>query len=250
MDMQSPLRWRHNDHAGVPNHQPHGCLLNRLFRRKSKKTSKLRVTGLCAGNSPGTGEFPAQMASYAENVAISWRHHASIIFYRVNYSSMSNFNWKLGHGLLITPSTAWSPSLRLLFWYLTSFSRQDRLLRDQVPGDEIHGHRIFKWIEATWLNDWVPVKKRWLLDDMPDYFHWIPNQIWPHSTETTLIARFMQPTWGPSGADRTQVGPKRGHVNLAIWADYIALNVSRSWHSSHDNPVLGALITALACRRL
>ena len=71
----SPLRWRHNDHAGVSNHQPHGCLLNRLFRRKSKKTSKLRVTGLCAGNSPGTGDFPAQMASYAENVSIWWRHH-------------------------------------------------------------------------------------------------------------------------------------------------------------------------------
>ena len=69
------LRWRHNDHAGVSNHQPHGCLLNRLFRRTSKKTLKLRVTGLCAGNSPGTGEFPAQMASYAENVSIWWRHH-------------------------------------------------------------------------------------------------------------------------------------------------------------------------------
>ena len=72
------LRWRHNDHAGVSNHQPHGCLLNRLFRRNSKKTSKLRVTGLCAGNSPGTGEFPAQMASYAENVSIWWRHHDHI----------------------------------------------------------------------------------------------------------------------------------------------------------------------------
>ena len=69
------LRWRHNDHAGVSNHQPHGCLLTRSFRRKSKKTSKLRVTGLCAGNSPGTGVFPAQMASYAENVSIWWRHH-------------------------------------------------------------------------------------------------------------------------------------------------------------------------------
>ena len=48
---------------------------NRLFRRRSKKTSKLRITGLCAGKSPGTGEFPAQMASYAENVSIWWRHH-------------------------------------------------------------------------------------------------------------------------------------------------------------------------------
>ena len=45
--------WRHNDHDGVSNHQPRGCLLNRLYRRRSKKTSKLRVTGLCAGNSPG-----------------------------------------------------------------------------------------------------------------------------------------------------------------------------------------------------
>ena len=53
-----PLRWRHNDRAGVSNHQPHGCLLNRLFRRRLKKTSKLRVTGLCAGNSPGPVNSP------------------------------------------------------------------------------------------------------------------------------------------------------------------------------------------------
>ena len=71
------LRWRHNGHDSVSNHQHHHCLLNRLFRRRSKKTSKLRVTGLCVGNSPGTGEFPAQMASNAENVSIWWRHHDS-----------------------------------------------------------------------------------------------------------------------------------------------------------------------------
>ena len=40
-----------------------------------KKPSKLRVTGLCAGISPVTGEFPAQMASNADNVSIWWRHH-------------------------------------------------------------------------------------------------------------------------------------------------------------------------------
>ena len=69
------LQWRHNGHDSVSNHQPHDCLLNRLFSRRSKKTSKLRVTSLCAGNSPGTGEFPAQMASDTENVSIWWRHH-------------------------------------------------------------------------------------------------------------------------------------------------------------------------------
>ena len=53
------------------------CLFNRVFRRRSKKTSKLRVTGLCEGNSPVTGEFPAQRASNAENVSIWWRHHGN-----------------------------------------------------------------------------------------------------------------------------------------------------------------------------
>ena len=69
------LQWRNNEHDGVSNHQPHDCLLKHLFRRRSKETSKFRVTGLCAGNSPVTGEFPAQRASYAENVSIWWRHH-------------------------------------------------------------------------------------------------------------------------------------------------------------------------------
>ena len=77
-DFQWTLRWRHNERDGISNHQPHDCLLNRLFRPRSKKTSKLRVTGLFAGNSPETGEFPAQMASDAENVSIWWRHHEVI----------------------------------------------------------------------------------------------------------------------------------------------------------------------------
>ena len=47
-------------------HQPHDCLPNLFFRRRSKKTSKLCVAGLCAGISPGTDEFPAQMACYAK----------------------------------------------------------------------------------------------------------------------------------------------------------------------------------------
>ena len=70
------LRWRHNGRDGVSNHQPYDCLFNSLFRRRSKKTSKLRVAGHCAGNSPVTGEFPTQMASNAENVSIGWRHYA------------------------------------------------------------------------------------------------------------------------------------------------------------------------------
>ena len=63
LNHNEPLQWRHNGRDCISNHQPHHCLLN--FRRRSKNPSKLHVTGICAGNSPVTGEFPAQMASNA-----------------------------------------------------------------------------------------------------------------------------------------------------------------------------------------
>ena len=53
------------------------CLLSRLFRGRSKKTSKLRVTGLCEGNPLVTGGFLSQRASNAENVSIWWRHNVA-----------------------------------------------------------------------------------------------------------------------------------------------------------------------------
>ena len=102
------LLWRHNVHDGVSNHQPHECLLNRPYRRRSKKTSKLRVTGLCAGihrgpvNSPHKcpitrkmlpfddvirghgwipltkGQWPLVITGFpsdnGESVSLSWRH--------------------------------------------------------------------------------------------------------------------------------------------------------------------------------
>ena len=40
-------------------------------QRKHQSSASL---ALCAGNSPVTGEFPAQRASNAENVSIWWRH--------------------------------------------------------------------------------------------------------------------------------------------------------------------------------
>ena len=68
------LQWRHNGRDGISNDQPYHCLLNRLFRWGSKKILKLRVTALCAGNSPVTGEFPTQMASNMESVDVIMRH--------------------------------------------------------------------------------------------------------------------------------------------------------------------------------
>ena len=50
---QYALQWQHND---VSNHRRLDCLPTRFFRRRSKKRSKLRATGLCEGNSPVTGD--------------------------------------------------------------------------------------------------------------------------------------------------------------------------------------------------
>ena len=69
------LQWHLNERNGISNHQHPDCLLNRLFWRRLKKTLKLRVTGLCEGNSPVTGEFPTQRASNVENVSMWWHHH-------------------------------------------------------------------------------------------------------------------------------------------------------------------------------
>ena len=78
-DLHFPIQWGHNGCGGVSNHQRLHRLLNCWFRRRWKKTSKLRVTGLCVGNSPMAGEFPAQKAGNAEICSIWWCHHALII---------------------------------------------------------------------------------------------------------------------------------------------------------------------------
>ena len=72
------LQWRHNARDGISNHRGLDSLLLRLFRRRSSKTPKLRVTGLSEGNPPVTGGFPPQRASNAENVHIWWRHHTML----------------------------------------------------------------------------------------------------------------------------------------------------------------------------
>ena len=95
-DKKTTLQWRHNGHDGILNHQPHHCLPKRLFGYRSKKLSKLCITGLCAGNSLGTGEFPAQMASNEDTVSIWWRHHEN------NFSQQRNqalHNWPFVWGI-------------------------------------------------------------------------------------------------------------------------------------------------------
>ena len=83
---------------GVSNHRRLDCLLNRLFRHGSNKTSTLPVIGLFEGNSLVVGEFPAQRASNAENIFFWWRHHVS----RAPYHRMD------------FKTSCWCPSLSII----------------------------------------------------------------------------------------------------------------------------------------
>ena len=70
------LQWRHK-RDGVSNHQPPDCLFNCLFRRRSKKTSKLRVTGFCVMeiyrwpvNSPHKGSVTQEMFPFDDVIML------------------------------------------------------------------------------------------------------------------------------------------------------------------------------------
>ena len=43
---EKPSQWRHKEHDGVSNHQPHFLLLNHLFKRRSRSASLAFVRGI------------------------------------------------------------------------------------------------------------------------------------------------------------------------------------------------------------
>ena len=77
------LQWRHNEHNVVSNHRRLHRLLCRLFRCRSEKSSKFRITGLCEWNSPVTSGFPSQRDSKAGNLihlmTLSCNHEAETV---------------------------------------------------------------------------------------------------------------------------------------------------------------------------
>ena len=96
---QGLLQWCNNGHCGVSNNRRLDCLLDRLFRRRLQKTSKLRHW---RGESTGDRWFPSHRASNAENVYIWWRLHAYFrrrpraeiwIVLRCTYTRMGNVIW-------------------------------------------------------------------------------------------------------------------------------------------------------------
>ena len=215
--VESPktLRWRRNGRDGVSNHQPQQCALNRLFRRRSKKISKLRVTGLCAGKSPGTGEFPAQMASNEENVSISWRHHdmwpmISLPLARTSCRTNSRFAGGLRRHVAQVTS----------FYEDTEYKCYYR-----------HNHKCIKSLYI--INMTIPFQ--WHhngLDGVSNHqpHHWLPKRLFMRRSNKTSKLRVTGIYAGNSpGTDDFPTQISRNAENVSIWWRYHAIEYISIW---------------------
>ena len=92
------LQCRHNEHDSVSNHRRLDCLFNRLFRRRSKKTAKLCVTGVCEGNLPVSAQVDSDSELFPfDNVITAW----------VNVKSHDNSHRKIAIYLVASLSLGW-----------------------------------------------------------------------------------------------------------------------------------------------
>ena len=147
------LHWRHNEHDGFSDHQPYDYLLTRLFRRRWKKTSKLRVTGLCAQNSPVTGEFPAQRASNTENVSIWWRHHEKnmlkCMLIKRDLLKLHLAGWRLSCQAI---KSQFSRCLLINMYFNVEISYQYRTLVAALPTNQNQCKLTWIWIWISFSN--------------------------------------------------------------------------------------------------
>ena len=229
------LQWSHIEHDGVSIHQPHDCLPNRLFRCRPKKTSKLRVTGLCEGDSPVTGEFPAHWASNAENVSIWWRYHEYGICFNKNklLNAESSCQWF---------ETPWSwcdivkshvkcTSIAVfsnnLYWHVFVtlsegiYPKSITMMPHERHGISNHQHLDCLFISLLRLTTKnVESQHFWPLCEK--------NPVWK-ILESTVHGAHMGPIWGQQDPDGPHVDP----MNLAIW-DVFHSQMKQKVCSCHD----------------
>ena len=220
------LHWRHNDHDGVSNHKAHIRLLNRLFRRRSKRTSKLRVSGLCAGNSPGPVTSPhkgpvtrnmfpfddvimrsriiftntkpepnAAKGKHVHDPLDAWFYKQ--IWYELNHPSET---WNIPGSNGGQNNTCWCLSL--------CFVKSNKSF-------------VFNWLYTRRIVSYNPVSFHFFFGKCHlnngcifTQIHFIYHifHISSYWTVVSQIAKFMWPTWGPPGSCRPQMGPM-----LAPW---------------------------------
>ena len=226
-----PFLWRHNGRDCISNHQSYDCLLNHSFRRRSKKTSKLRVTGLYMGNSPVTGEFPAQRASNAENISIWWRHHVNcwLMFWTAgeigsyDYPSAIEVTLKDMDNIDLFQTTTkhnktwWRHPMEIFSALLAICAGVHRWPVNSPHSGQWRGALMFSLI-CAWMNGWVSNRKAGDLRrnraryDVKVMAISICSKLQPNTTRIILGMHYMH----------MYITPANSEENKAYWIDYIA----------------------------
>ena len=163
--VQGLLQWRHNGVDGVSNHQPHDCLLNRLFcgdQRKYQSSASLAFLG-----NPPKWPVTRKMFPFDDVIMVSGELGDS-------HTYIEN-----------DPPPPWVRALQL--------SQMLTVSRNYFKWQCIiyYVFKTIKHMEIQW-NVWSFLA----------FWQW----------SYTQIAKFMGPTWAPSGSCRPQMGPM-----LAPW---------------------------------
>ena len=138
------LRWRHNWRDNVSNHQPQDCLLNRLCRRRSKKTSKLRVTGLCVGpvNSPHKWPVTRKMFPFDDVIMcdiLFMRWITDKYTFRQQHTSKNRHQCNVAKLILISNSE----KLIIKWLWIIIFICMLKNIMNYKEGDSVRGFKHF-----------------------------------------------------------------------------------------------------------
>ena len=150
----SSLKWHHDGRDRVSNHYPRNCLLNRLFRRRSKKTSKLRVTGLCVGihqwpvNSPHQGLVTRKLFPFDDVIMVIWHIQMKQIFLRIPNEKILHLEARLPRHFVLTLKLLSSDRSQGLCDVISELFNAHKIFIDSQYNDGFAGssRKIFGWI--------------------------------------------------------------------------------------------------------
>ena len=159
------LQWRHNGAKASQIISVTIVYSTVYSRRRSKKTSKLCVTGLCEWNSLATGEFPAQRASNAEEVSILWRHHelCGKTHPSTNKGKLAYSIWEvvLVVGERYSRKRAIAPNVTVLYRYHLVLRFLQWATVFVLPLSEWHGFYHIVTVVFPWSNEYF-LNTTWL----------------------------------------------------------------------------------------
>ena len=130
-------------------------------------------------------KFPQVRRSEADNFGggrgTFWWLFFNFMFMTWNsrHEDLQLFDWVSNTGCWATFALSWVGVFKFCMKWMNGWNK---LMTQVLGSDDTHSHDLAVTSLASYLS--------------PKYME-----------ETSLNARFMGPTWGPSGADRTQVGP-------------------------------------------